>query len=444
MGLSGARVVSVSARAAARSVAAAFACAVLAALAVLSVHSAKYALAGAAGVLCVGLAAADLSALPAVAVVGTLVVIRIGGSSTNLSISDALLFVATLSALPRVRVREDRVLRSLLGLVAVYEASVLVAVLYNPYRADFVEWVHEAFLAGGALVVGWVVGRDGRARSALSAFLVGSCVLSIYAALYSAAHHLHPANLPLGYQKNFVGDLVAFAILVAYANPSYLALRPRARHVVITICLLGLAGSQSRQAGIGLVVVALLLAHRNGGVLRRAKLLVALALPALAYIGLKVDEQLASSNRFNSVHQRLAWYHDSLTLFHLSPWLGEGLRWWYTGRFAFAFQPPNAELEILTSAGLLGLAGFLVAFGGSLERLRRLPPEVGTLAFAALLMRVVQGQFDIFWVASQASIPWMIVGIALGVAARQRARDALWSPAPGGLRTVALLPGGSR
>ncbi|MDA8290212.1 MAG: O-antigen ligase domain-containing protein, partial [Actinomycetota bacterium] len=138
---------------------------------------------------------------------------------------------------------------------------------------------------------------------------------------------------------------------------------------------------------------------------------------------IKVKDQLTSKNQFNSAHQRLAWYHDSLSVFHVSPWLGVGLRWWYTNRFPFQFQPPNAELEMLTSGGIVGLVAMFVLYGGGLERLRRLDWEFGTLAFAALLMRVTQAQFDIFWVTGQSSLPFMIVGVALGarMLARQRA-----------------------
>ena len=76
------------------------------------------------------------------------------------------------------------------------------------------------------------------------------------------------------------------------------------------------------------------------------------------------------------------------------------------------------------SGALLGLAAFAVLFAGALVRLYRAAPRIGRLAFAALLMRVVQGQFDVFWVTAQAAIPWMIVGLALGADVRARALRA--------------------
>ena len=401
-------------------------------IALYSTHDAKYALAASLVVLFAGLAVFEPTILPGIAIIGTLVLERLAGASTNLSVSDALLFFGTLSALIVFRPGDDREVKVLLWLVVAYEAMMVLPVLDNPYRADFIEWGHEAFLAGGALICGWVVGERGHARFGLGAFVFGACVLSLWAGLESPLHHFHPAYLPGGYQKNSIGDLVAFGTLVAYANPDYLHLSSKLRHWVIAITLLGIAASQARQAEIGLIVAILVVMHRRGGLRRQGKLIALLSVPVLVYIGIKVKDQLTSKNKFNSAHQRLAWYHDSLSVFHVSPWLGVGLRWWYTNRFPFQFQPPNAELEMLTSGGIMGLAAMFVLYGGGIERLRRLDWQFGTLAFAALLMRVTQAQFDIFWVTGQSSIPFMIVGVALGarVLARRRVAPDLARSSP--------------
>lgn len=389
------------------------------ALGVLSVHHTSYAFGAAVVVLIATLALVDLTLPILLAVPGTLLLARIGGSSTNLSVSDALLFVATLCALLRFRLREDPALRKLLFLVGIYEAAAIVGVVDHPYRADIVEWFHEAFLAGGSLILGWVLGREGRARPALLALLVGASLLSLWAFGESALHHFKPAYLPGGYQKNGIGVLVGLALLVALANPSYLGLKPRARRVILLCCTAGVGASMSRQAWIGVVVCGLFLLARSAHH-RRRLLLASLPVAAgiLAYVGLAVQHQAASGNKFNSLNQRLTWYHDSLKLFHLSPWLGEGFRWWYTGRFSFAFQPPNAEIEVLTEVGLLGLVAFLVLLVASLRCLWRLAPLVGWLPFAVILARVIEAQFDIFWVTATASLPWMIAGIGMGAALR--------------------------
>lgn len=93
---------------------------------------------------------------------------------------------------------------------------------------------------------------------------------------------------------------------------------------------------------------------------------------------------------------------------------GVGLRWYYTPRFPVTFQPPNADIEMLTSVGLVALAAFLILTVGILVVLWKVPQPWGTLAFAALLTRFVQGQLDIFWLGAQGTIPWLIAGTALG------------------------------
>ena len=83
-------------------------------------------------------------------------------------------------------------------------------------------------------------------------------------------------------------------------------------------------------------------------------------------VTLMVRDQVRSGNQFNSVFQRLNWFQDSLSVWGTDPWFGAGLRWWYTDRFAVRFQPPNAEIEVLTTAGVVGLAAFLVMIVGAL------------------------------------------------------------------------------
>ena len=53
------------------------------------------------------------------------------------------------------------------------------------------------------------------------------------------------------------------------------------------------------------------------------------------------------------------------------------------------------------SAGVVGVIGFVVMWIGFFVVLWRVDPRCGTLAIAALGSRLVQGQFDRFWVAAQ-------------------------------------------
>jgi hypothetical protein len=81
---------------------------------------------------------------------------------------------------------------------------------------------------------------------------------------------------------------------------------------------------------------------------------------------------------------------------------------------------------VLASTGVLGLIAFVVMWLGILLVLWHIDPRFGTLAVAVLLSRLVQAQFDLFWVAAQVSIPFVIAGICLGAMAREeRASEEL-------------------
>jgi hypothetical protein len=138
-----------------------------------------------------------------------------------------------------------------------------------------------------------------------------------------------------------------------------------------------------------------------------------------------VKDQVATGNEFNSFFQRLTWFQESVDVWLRNPVFGVGLRWWYTDRFPVNFQPPNAEMEVLSSAGVVGLVGFLVLMVGALVVLWKVDPRYGTVAVAVLLSRLVQGQLDLFWVAAQTSIPFVVVGVALGAHAHALHEHAL-------------------
>ena len=161
-------------------------------------------------------------------------------------------------------------------------------------------------------------------------------------------------------------------------------------------------------------------------------------------VGVMVQDQIRSGNRFNSTLQRLNWFAESVQVWLTDPWFGVGLRWWYTDRFEARFQPPNAELELLTSAGVVGLIAFAVMFGGTVLVLRRIDPAFGVLPLMVLVCRFAQAQFDLFWGAVVGSIPWLIIGLSLGALAYAQAQAQAQAQAvrsPSG-STPALAGGG--
>lgn len=370
--------------------------------------------------LLLGILVVDIRLLPVLAIPCTLVILR-AGSGSGLSISDFVLFLGTLCALTVFRLSEAPQVRQLLWLLAFYQATTLLTVVYNPYRSNLVEWVHEAFLVGGSLIVGWVVARAGRAKGAVTAYVLGACALAVWAGAWSVTHHLQPAY-PGGMQKNYVGDMLAFAVLLLYARPAWFGWKgTRWPRLAVVVCLVGILATQSKQAMISCAAGVVFMIVRDRDLGRRSRAMLIGLLPAIVIAYEVASREIRSHNRFNSVYTRLSWFGDAVHIWHTSPLVGVGLRWWYTGRFAVAFQPPNGVMEMLSSAGVVGVVGFLALMVGALAILWKVPRPIGTLAVAILLTRFIQGELDLFWVGAQGALPWMVAGLVLGAVARQQA-----------------------
>lgn len=391
-------------------------------------------LAGAALVV-LGLAVNDLSMVALVAVPATLVMVRVGGF---LSVSDVVLAGASVVAVLLMSSREALRLQPLVWLGIGYLASLAPTLVLNPYASNVVEWAHEGVLVLGSLVVGWVVGREGHARPALSTYVLACCGIAVAAVVSALLDRASegawvPAYLPYMH-KNFIGNALAVAIVLVYARPPWIGWKRGWCYAAIVVCATGMAASQSRQAilstVVGIIIVSLRPRVQSG---RRSRLIWFALVPATIFVVNAVNAQLKSSNAFNSVNQRLTWLAESADIWHASPVFGVGLRWWYTERFTVAFQPPNAEFEMLTSGGVVGLLGFLVLFSGAAWLLTIMDPRYGTVALAVVVTRFTQGQFDLYWVAGQASLLWIVAGIAYGVQKREEGaagRSALSGPPP--------------
>lgn len=377
--------------------------------------------AAAVGALAIGAAltfsrplAIALMAMPAL-----MIVQRAGFGGGDLSVSDLALAVALGTALllgPRPYSPE---LRRLLWLNLIYQFATLLTVIANPYVQNIVEWLHAWLLVSGALVVGWAVGRGGYARYALSALLIAACVIAVgtwaTAILQYASADFGPVypEWPWPMHKNFAGTTMAFAALIAYVNPPWAGLSPKWTRRALWLLLGAILFTQSRQAWIGLVVAVIIVALRRNG---KARWPLILVIPALWLVVAMVIEQVESQNQHNSVFQRLSWLREVYAYWKHAPWFGHGLRFWYVDP-ALPYQPPQAELEVVASAGVVGLAAFIVMWIGVLVVLWRMDPAYGTLALVAVLSRIVQSQFDLFWIAVSVSVPFVIAGICVGAMA---------------------------
>lgn len=397
-------------------------------------NSPMIALAVAGGVLLLGVLAAEPAAVSLAAMPVLAIAHRVSAGGFDLSYSDAALIAATLAALVFAPRPFSPALRNLLWLNALYQFATLFTVVMNPYRANVIEWFHAWTLVSGALLVGWTAGRRGHARLALN-LLLAACLaiagLAIVQGAWQWAHgDLSPLYIswPVGMHKNLVGCILGFAAITAYARPHWLRWSTTQGFAAFAVFSVGLLFTQSRQAILALGVALLYVAFREGRQRRRWTITLFAVVPALVLVATLVRDQIESGDRFNSVFQRATWLGQTVDFWLASPWIGYGLRFWYTG-LSVDFQPPNAELEVLASAGIVGLAAFLVLMLGSLRVLSTLPRRYGTVAVAVVLSRLVQAQVDLFWVAVQVSIPFVIAGLALGAWSHDQVAVSPWGEA---------------
>ena len=371
-------------------------------------------------VLAMGLTAVQPGLIPLVALPLLLVVLRVGAGGVDLSVSDVALAAATVPALLLARRPFSPGLRAALWASAAYQFATLITVVNNPYAANAVEWVHAWVTVSGALLVGWAVGANGHGRvgvrllvATIALLAVTTCIEGVVQVAHGDLSPVYP-SFPYSMHKNFAGTVCALGAVMVYARPAWAGINRRWSVVLLTVMVLAVLFTQSRQALVGLAAAVFVLVFRSRTERRRSKLVLLLVAPMLLMVTTLVQDQVQSDNRFNSVLQRLTWFQDSMTVWQTDPWFGVGLRWWYTDRFPFQFQPPNAEIEVLTSAGVVGLAAFLALLFVALRAAWRLDPVYGSPALAVLVSRVVQGQFDLFWSAVQGSLPFVILGICLG------------------------------
>lgn len=367
-------------------------------------------------------------AIPLIAMPALFVVHRVGFGGADLSASDVALAAAFASALLLGNRQYSRPVRLLLLMNLIYQFATIFTVIVNPQSANTFEWFHAWLLISGALVVGWALGRAGHARIAFLLLLGAGVVIAVGTIITGVVNYAH-LNFdgvyplwPWSMHKNFAGTAMVFAAIVAYLRPPWAQLSTSWMRLVFVVLVVAIVMTQSRQAMIGLAIVVVLsvLRRRTTGKPLWALLWI---VPAAWLIFITVSEQIESQNQHNSYYQRLDWLREVYAFFKLSPIFGHGLRFWYYNP-EVPYQPPQAEVEVAASAGIVGLIGFIAMWVGIVVVLWRVDPRYGTLALAVPLSRITMAQFDLFWIAAQTSIPFVVAGICLGALAKRTEESA--------------------
>jgi polysaccharide biosynthesis protein PslJ len=371
-----------------------------------------------------GVFVADPILLAVAALPLSLLLLRVGGASTNLSTADLVVFVAGLACLFQVRWRDARELKRFLQGVVWYEAVLVLVVLVHPNRYDVIEWFHRWSYIGASTLVGWVIASSGRIRPAFRFFLYGAALIAVGAMLDALASHLQAAQFGL-YQKNAIGDIMWVAIAVAQINPPWLGLGRREARVCKYICIGGLLASYSRQGAIVLILALIVAALRNPEVRRRSKYMMLGAIPLVVGLYYSFSYAARTNPKFNSVSIRVDQLTAALHVWHLSPVFGEGMRFYNLPQFYTVTAPPNVLIDNLASTGIVGSLAFFFMLFITVRTMYRMPAAFGTLGLAILVSHYVDGLFDIFWIGASSTIPFIICGVCLGMADSDRAKNSL-------------------
>lgn len=370
---------------------------------------------------------------------GAILVQRVGGSGANLSVADLLVFVGALVCLFHVDWRAATQLRRFLGGIVWYQAVLILVVVVHPFHGDVIEWFHRFSYLAGSTLVGWVVAWNGRARQAFRLYLWGSAVLSLVTLEHAVALHFQPAQWG-PYQKNAIGAVLWVAIVVAQLNPEWARIPKVEARVIEGLCLVALLATQSRQSAI-LVVVAIGTALLiNSDVRARAKMIVFIAVPVLGLVYYSFALAFRNNPQFNSVAIRFGQIDAALHVWHQSPWLGLGMRFYNLPQYLTVTAPPNSLVDNLASTGIIGSVAFIFLVVVTMRSLNGLPRIYGTLGFVVLLGHYVDGLFDTFWIGALSIAPFLIAGISLGMADAARATGL----APGTHGSAASRVGGRR
>jgi len=412
-------------------------------LGVLVVHDDRIALGLAALLLLVGVFAADPILLVVIALPGIFLLQRVGGGGANLSVADLLVFLGAMVGLLHVRWQEAPHLRQFLLGVIIYEAVLIIVVAAHPNRYDIVEWFHRLSYVGGSVLVGWVIARSGRARQALWLYFVAAAVIAAITLEHAITLHFHPAQWGL-YQKNAIGAMMWVVIVVAQLNPPWAELRPWQSRWVKYLCMAALLASQSRQSWIVLIGVLVLAYLLRPDIRRRAKLMLLGLVPLALLTYYTFARGFKDNPKFNSVATRLDQYRGDIAVWHLSPLLGVGMRFYNLPRYAVAGgAPPSVIMENLASTGVVGSIAFVVLVVLTVRAVLKLPLEYRTLGLVVLTGHYVEGLFDIFWIGAYAAAAFIIVGMVIGISDRAVSQQPEGTSSTDVVSSLVLVASGS-
>lgn len=358
-----------------------------------------------------------VSAFPA-----TFAIKRVGPAAIDMSVADLMTFLGVLAAFPSVPWRSTA-FRRVLVVALGYSAVVSISVVGNPTLSGAAEVAHRFMMTVGAVCIGAAVVHRNKVTPALRALVLAACVVAVAAIVDTLTNDLEPAYA-LGMQKNASGSLLVGSVLCLYFGRKYLRLPPWLTVIIGLVLLGGLTATQSRGAAvaIGAVIVIFMMRSTWARQGRRVWRLLPLVLLLGAGVGTamvvsyqhEAAEHTGSAYKFGSVGSRKTNYETVIEeVITPSPIVGAGPKW-FRQAGAPTDEPHNIVLGELASDGIIGLVALTALLWTFLSVARRAPPPLGELAFYVLLARIIADMFDIFWVAGPNTLPFLVLGLAVG------------------------------
>jgi O-antigen ligase len=395
----------------------------------LALHDRTLAVGAAAIGLLAGIVAEDVARLAVVATAGVWLIERVPG---NVSVTDVLVAAAGVAAaLSAAGQAIDPRGRTVLRCFSFYLGTLSVTLAFNQnLRSDF-ELLHRVALVAGAICVGaWLV-MSGLERTALRAILMVTTFFATAALAEGLIHGFARPAQPLGYQKNFIGSIVATVLLVLLAAHRRFGLSDRVLRGCALLLLGGLIASHSRGAMVAVCVGALVWFFRgNSRVTPRLRVVVIVAAIAIGIFTAisVVNEMERGTGRHTSLTVRSEVEKQTRDLWIAHPWTGVGLRFFKTPRYAGYQAPNNVIDEIAAEAGVFGVIGFVVFVAGTLVGLGRLSGDLATAGLCVVTGRFVHGLFDIYWTGGTTTLPWIVAGMGLASVAAPALRGRSHMP----------------
>jgi hypothetical protein len=352
---------------------------------------------------------------------------RVGPTSVNMSVGDAVTLLALVAALPYVPWR-SRTLRKILAGLAFYLGLLLVTVLGHATQAAATEWLHRAVLFGGAIVIGAAVAHRGQIAVALKAVVYAAAIIAV-ASIYSALTSGFQPAYPFGMNKNAAGPLLAMVVVVLIVAPWRTGIRPlTVRHLRILI-VVGLLATQSRGAALSLVAVVAIYAMRHRSARQRAPMFFLAAMLALiAASVVTLQDQQVNNPDFNGIVLRANTIDDALNnVWADHPYVGGGLKY-FKSASAQAGGAEQIFVTELAEAGIIGLIGLIGLLGNTLRVLLPRRDTIGETAFLVFVLEILFALTAIFWIAGTLTLPMLLVGLAAGeetTTAARRTRGSL-------------------